>query len=513
MNPFDTFVRRTAVVLLASASLAALSLVASPFVPAFEPRGADAQQASPPAPEAAEQLWTCGMHPQVIQDRPGQCPICRMELTPLEPAPPAATTPAASDVQLWTCGMHPQVLQDHPGECPICHMELTPLESEATSASIAGSIVTIDPVVVQNMGVRTARAVEGPLRREVRVAGFVEEAEPLLRDVNLRVSGWIQRLYAHTEGLHVGKGDPLFELYSPEVQVAVEELIALRRRRAGSPRDATLESLWQAARRKLELLGLDDTEIARVSGLERAPGTVTFRSPISGEVTEKPVVEGAAVEAGQKVLRIVDHSKVWIDARVYEQDFALVSIGQKAEARVAAQADEVYRGEIVFIHPHLDETTRTASVRMEVANPDLDLRPGMFATVVLRGELAPNAVLVPRESVIDTGDRQVTFVVGEKPGHFEPRRVRTGWTAEGGNVQVLEGVEAGEEVVVSGQFLLDAESRLQDALRKFIAQRTTAPAAPTTPTPADSASPPAHSRPAPDDLPPPAAATPGGHRH
>ncbi len=393
----------------------------------------------------------------------------------------AAQTAGAGDsahVQLWTCGMHPQVIQDHPGECPICHMKLTPLESEATDASAAGSAITIDPVVVQNMGVRTARAIEGPLVREVRVAGFVEEAQPLVHDVTSRVSGYIRRLYANTEGIHVRKGDPLYDLYSPEIQVAVEEMLALRKRGSAAHPDPTLDTIQDATLRKLSLQGLDDTEIARLSRLDHAPEVITFRSPVTGNVTEKPVVEGSAITAGQKVLRIVDHSTVWIDARVYEQDLALVSVGQKIEARVASQADKVYAGEVVFLHPHLDETTRTASVRMAVANPDFDLRPGMFATVVLRGDLAPSALLVPREAVIDTGDRQVAFVVGEKPGHFEPRRVRTGWIAEGGNVQILEGLTAGEEVVVSGQFLLDAESRLQDALRKFIAQRsTTAPTA------------------------------------
>jgi len=396
-------------------------------------------------------------------------------------ANPAAQAP---QVQLWTCGMHPQVIQDHPGDCPICHMELTPLESDATEASNAGSSITIDPVVVQNMGVRTARVAEGPLRREVRVAGFVEDAEPLIHDVSLRVSGWIQHLVANTEGLHIKKGDPLFDLYSPEIQIALEEAIALRKRRVGLVRgDATLDSLWKAALHKLALQGLDDSEIRRLSSLDRAPDSVTFRSPVTGNVTEKLIVDGSAVAAGQKLLRIINHSTIWIDARVHEQDIALVSVGQRIEARIASQADKVYAGNVIFIHPHLDETTRTGSVRMAVPNPDFELRPGMFATVMLRGELAPSAVLVPREAVIDTGDRQVAFVVGEKPGHFEPRRVRTGWVAEGGNVQIVEGLVPGEEVVVSGQFLLDAESRLQDALRKFIAQRATSAASPTAATP------------------------------
>jgi membrane fusion protein, copper/silver efflux system len=340
--------------------------------------------------------------------------------------------------------------------------------------------------------VRTARAVEGPLRRQVRVAGFVEEAQPLIHDVTLRVQGWIKHLYANTEGLHVAKGDPLFDLYSPEIQVAVEEAIALRKRRAASPHDATLEVLWNAALRKLSLQGLDDAEIQSLVRLDRAPDSVTFRSPVSGNVTEKPVVEGSALEPGAKAMRIVDHSTVWIDARVYEQDLALVSVGQKVEATVASQADTVFTGEVVFVHPHLDETTRTASVRTSVANPGMLLRPGMFATVVLTGELAPSAVLVPREAVIDTGDRQVAFVVGDKPGHFEPRRVRTGWIAEGGNVQILEGLTAGEEVVVSGQFLLDTESRLQDALRKFIAQRPTTAEAASNAAASPAPAPPAH---------------------
>jgi membrane fusion protein, copper/silver efflux system len=432
-------------------------------------------------------------------------------------AAPASAQPAptpdreAAQVQLWTCGMHPQVIQDHPGECPICHMELTPLESAATKDSTAGSVVAIDPVVVQNMGVRTARAVEGPLRREIRVAGFVAEAEPLVHDVSLRVSGWIRRLYAHTEGLHIGKGDPLFEIYSPELQVAVEELIAMRKRRAGAAGDATLDALWSATQRKLALLGIEDAEAARLSRLDRAPGTITLRSPITGEVTEKPIVEGSAFASGEKLLRIVDHSTLWIEARVYEQDFALIEVGQKAEAHVAARADRTYAGEVVFIHPHLDETTRTASVRMAVTNPALELRPGMFATVVLRGELASSAVLVPREAVIDTGDRQVAFVVGETPGHFEPRRVKTGWTAEGGNVQILEGLAAGEEVVVSGQFLLDAESRLQDALRKFIAQRPTSASHGRSGDKSNAAGVAAPNQNAGGAAPP--AAPPGGHQH
>ncbi len=375
-------------------------------------------------------------------------------------APEARPTPRK---QLWTCGMHPQILRDEPGLCPICHMKLTPVVSDAAAPS--GGAVLIDPALEQNMGLRIAEVRRADLTRRTRATGFLDQAEPNIRDVNLRVSGWIEHLYADTVGMHVAAGAPLFDLYSPELQVAVDELIASLRHGAA---DAGVGStLAQAARRKLQRYGLRPAEIDRLAALERAPRTVPFTSPITGHVTEKAVVVGAAVDAGDRVMQIVDHSTLWLDLQVHPQDLPSVAIGTTIEADVEG-ATEPVRGEIFFVHPHIDPDTRTATVRATIPNPGFRLRPGMYATAILESPVARDVLVVPREAVIDTGRRRIAFVALGN-GRFEPRDVAMGESGEGGLVAVTEGLQEGERVVTSGQFLLDAESRTQEAIRKYLA--------------------------------------------
>jgi Cu(I)/Ag(I) efflux system membrane fusion protein len=296
----------------------------------------------------------------------------------------STVSPAAHEQpdQLWTCGMHPQVIQDQPGFCPICGMALTPLKPAAPrtqSDMAAGASVTVDPVVVQNIGVRVAAVEEGPLHATIRAVGYLEEAQPNQHDVNLRVSGWIQHLYADTEGMHVHAGAPLFDLYSPELQVAVEELIAARRAsdRAVSSAVGASSGIYAAAVRKLTLLGVRDAQIQRLAQREQAPPALTFTSPISGHLVEKMIVDGSAVKAGDRILRIVDHSTLWLDAQVYEQHLAAVRLGQTVTASVAAMPGERVTGEIIFIHPHVAAMTRAAMVRIALANPSLALRPNL----------------------------------------------------------------------------------------------------------------------------------------
>ncbi len=376
----------------------------------------------------------------------------------------AASTPARK--QLWTCGMHPNVIRDEPGLCPICHMKLTPLATDGARA--ADDTIRIDPAVVQNMGVRVAAARRGTLRRTVRATGTLDEAEPKVHDVALRVSGWIERLHADTVGMHVTAGDPLFELYSPELQVAVDELIASRRTGTEVPA-GTRDVLAQATRRKLERFGLRAADIDRLAGLSQAPRTITFSSPITGHVTEKLVVAGAAVQAGERVLRIVDHSTLWLDLRVHPQDLAGVALGAAVTATIEGATGDDVTGIVTFIHPHVDPATRTATVRAAIANPELRLRPGMYATGRVVGVVADDVLLVPREAVIDTGMRRILFVaLGD--GRFAPREVEVGAAGDDGLVEVRRGVTDGEQVVTSGQFLLDAESRIQEAIQKHLTE-------------------------------------------
>ncbi len=447
--------------------------------------------ASTPADRAGpRQLWTCSMHPQVIREAPGLCPICHMKLTPLNVATGSASaassasapsdgTTAGRKVKYWWDPMlSPPYISDRPGKSPM-GMDLVPVYEDVAAAS--ANEVLIDPAVVQNMGVRVATVTEGPLDRSLRLVGYLDEAEPNVHDVNLRVSGWIRRLHANTEGQHVMAGDPLFDLYSPELQVAIEELITSRRAvsdLASGAKDAWSETaggLFSAATQKLELLGLERAQIEALAKLDHAPETVTFVSPIMGHVTEKLVVEGAAVKAGDRVLRIVDHSTLWLNAQVFEKDLQFVQLGAKVEATIASRPGEPVHGAVIFVHPHVDMTTRTGIARIAIENPTLDLKPGMYAVVHVRSRVAERAVLVPREAIIDAGDRQVAFIA-RAVGKFEPRPVRMGPAGDDGMVSVLEGLAPGDVVVTSGQFLLDSESRMREAINKFLAEKRDATA-------------------------------------
>lgn len=422
----------------------------------------------------AKQLWTCGMHPQVIQDKPGLCPICNMALEPLKADVSGGKT-ASTERKVkywWDPMMNPPYISSQPGRSPM-GMDLVPVYEDEI---MAGTAVQIDPVVVQNMGIRVAPVERGPVHRSARVVGFLQESQPNTREVSLRVSGWIEKLHADTEGMLLTKGDPLFELYSPEIKVAIEEVISGRRSiesmGAGADEMARQsgQTVLNASREKLLLWGLDAEEIERLSKLEKAPRTVVFRSPITGHLVEKMIVQGTMVKMGERALRIVDLSTLWLDTQVFAQDLPLVKIGQKVTATVESQAGKPLEGQIVFIHPRIDPMTRTATVRVALPNADLALRPGMYATAHITTELFRDALLVPREAVLDTGDRQVAFVV-TGGGQFEPRKVKLGQSSSDGNVQVLEGLAPGEMVVTSGQFLLDSESRMREAIQKHLAAK------------------------------------------
>ncbi len=401
------------------------------------------------------------------------CSIRLVAVAILVTVPPLAggidVAVAQEDVQLWTCGMHPQVIQDKPGNCPICGMALTPLK---VGDSAGDSFLLIDPHMVQNMGLRTAPVVEGALYTRVRAVGYLAEPESKQIDISLRVSGWIEKLYANVEGMHVEAGAPLFDLYSRELQVAVEELIAARRSHGGrGASDGPLGSLYVSAQRKLALMGLSHEQVERLAGAEHAPSSITFYSPISGHVTEKAVSAGSAVQAGDRVLRLNDRSTMWLDLQVYEQDLPLVRVGEEVTAAVGSLPGVRLQGEIAFVHPHLDPVSRTARARLVLDNRDGQLRQGMFASAEIRAKVAEQALMVPREAVIDTGTRQLTFVaLGE--GRFEPREVTMGVSGEAngetGWVQIVGGLAAGDKVVTSGQFLLDGESRMREAIRKHL---------------------------------------------
>lgn len=376
-----------------------------------------------------------------------------------------STAPAAAGAERWTCSMHPQVLQDKPGICPICFMKLVPVRK----AGDAPGVITIDPVLTQNMGLRTAVVEEGPLTLAIRAVGAFREAEPLRHDVAPRVSGWIEKLHADTEGARVRKGDLLFELYSPDLLVAQQELLAAQRalKRLPEKADALLradaERLLETSKERLRLLDVPAEAVEDILASGAPRRAIPFRSPADGFVLEKQAVEGAAVEASKTLFRIVDLSTLWLEAQIYEPQLAHVEPGRAATARALGR---VFPGQVIFVSPRVDPMTRTAVARLAFPNPDYVLKPGLYASIELAAPVSEKAVLAPREAVIDTGTRQVAFVM-KGAGRFEARQVRMGAEDGAGRVQILSGLARGEVVVVSGQFLLDAESRMREAIRKL----------------------------------------------
>lgn len=372
------------------------------------------------------------------------------------------------DKELWTCGMHPRVIQDKPGDCPICHMKLTPLRRDITAGDAPGT-VTIDPAVVQNMGVRLAKVEEAPLTRTLRLTGFISVAAPHVHDVTPRVAGWVGRLRVSTEGQAVAKGEKLFELKSPELQAATDEAIVARRAADAAPGNPATAALRDAALRRLAILGLAPADAETLSKLDRAPEDFPILSPATGRVLGKIIVEGSPVRADTPVFAIADHRELWLDGQAFETDLPFIAEGADAEAEVAAIPGKTFSGKITFLAPQVDALTRTAPVRMTLPNPDGLLRPGMYATLRIRSRLADRAVLAPLETVLDTGERRVAFVA-KGGGRFEPRVVRTGPTDDAGRISITAGLSPGEEVVSGGRFLIDSESRMKEALAKFVSE-------------------------------------------
>ncbi|HEX8796097.1 MAG TPA: efflux RND transporter periplasmic adaptor subunit, partial [Polyangiaceae bacterium] len=391
---------------------------------------------------------------------------------------------APGEIDHYTCSMHPSVKQQGPGKCPVCGMDLVPVTKEQQEQGV----VTIDEARRQLIGVRTAKVTRAPMRHAFRAVGVVSYDESSLSDVNLKVRGWITKLYVNETGQRVARGQALFDLYSPELYNAEQDfLLALQ----GSGGIATadggggsrVEGLARAARQRLRLLGLGDAQIDAI-GQKGAPmENVAFTSPASGFVIEKNVVEGASVEPGTRLYRIAALSKVWIEADVYESDFANVRVGQAADVTLDYLPGRSYEARVQYVYPYLDPKARTGRVRVELTNKDLVLRPGMYATVSLSADLGTR-IQVPSAAVVYTGPRRLVFVdLGQ--GRFKPQEVQVGLESDGA-YEVLSGLQPGDMVATSGVFLIAAEARISTAAKYWESPSAAPDAAPPQPMPSTS---------------------------
>jgi Cu(I)/Ag(I) efflux system membrane fusion protein len=368
---------------------------------------------------------------------------------------------------LYTCGMHPQVVQDHPGNCPICGMRLTPIRKDGADAPATGAGATgivIDPVTRQNMNIQTSIIQRGPLHRTIRTVGTIDYNETALADVTTKYRGWIEKLYVDATGQLVHKGEPMFEVYSPELYTIENEyLLALN---GGTTNEAGQAALREAAARKLQFYDISDEQIAELEKTRTAAKTLKVSAPMDGFVAEKLVVQGQMVDAGMQLYRLADLGIVWVFAEIYEQDLPVVAIGQEAVVKLSSLPDREFRGRVTYVYPTVDEKTRTARVRMEFENPGYFLKPGMFVSVEINAPAAAPVLLVPDSAVLRSGAGNTVFIARDG-GRFEARNVVLGADAGGGLDEVLSGLGEGDRVVTSGQFMLDSESQLREAIDKM----------------------------------------------
>jgi membrane fusion protein, copper/silver efflux system len=430
---------------------------------------------------SARTQYQCPMHPTVVQDHPGDCPICGMKLVAMQAGPggvaigPAkeAAAGAAPARATYQCPMHPTVVQDHPGDCPICGMKLVAMQagpggapaSDAATTPSGLATVSIDPQRQQLIGLRTASVTRGPVGGNVRTIGRVAMDQTRVKHVNVKVAGFVERIFVDFIGKPVRAGDPLFTLYSPDLVSAQNEyLLALHTHRALSGAGAgggAGDDLVASSRRRLKLWDVTDAEIEELERTGKPKKTLTIYSPIAGVVNQKTIVEGMTVEAGGMPYEIVDLSLVWVLADVYESELARVHVGDRGTLQLEAYPGRTFEGKVVFIDPTLDPRTRTAKARLEFQNPTGELKPELFGNVRLRG-VQRDGLRIPVDAVVPTGAESVVFVaLGD--GKFQPRAVLLG-QGDGEQVEVLAGLAEGDSVVTRANFLVDSESRLKASL-------------------------------------------------
>jgi len=409
-------------------------------------------------------LYTCGMHPQVIQDHPGNCPICGMKLTPIrnQAATAGSTATGERKIRYYKSTMMPGEVRQTPGKDSM-GMDMVPVYEEPGPATNT-SAISIDAVTMQNMNLKTTEIVRGPLRKLINTVGTIDYNETALADVTTKFKGWIEKLHVDATGELVHKGEPLFEIYSPELYSAqAEYLLALSQ---SSTNDPGAMQLRETAANKLKFYDVSESQIAELEKTRQPSKTLEFVAPMDGFVIEKMAVQGQMVDAGMKLYRLADLGIVWVFAQIYEQDLPYIQLGQEAVVKMASMPDREFRGRVTFIYPNVDEKTRTAKVRLEFENPGYFLKPGMFVSVQIASELEPSALQVPDSAVLRSGQKNTVFVALGN-GKFDPRTVVVGAEGENGMLEVISGLSEGERVVSSGQFMLDSESQLNEAIEKM----------------------------------------------
>ena len=385
---------------------------------------------------------------------------------------------AEKKIKYWVAPMDPTYIRHEPGKSPM-GMDLIPVYEDETQS---GSTISIDPVTAQNMGVRTAQVTKGDISRRIRTVGLIAYEESKQYSVNAKIAGWVEKLHVNQTGQSVKKGEPLLEIYSPELVTAQQELILAKQNldalsASSFPEIAAgARSLLEASRRRLALWDISKDQIARIEKSGQVQKSLTLKAPYDGIVSQKMVNEGMYVKPGAPLFEISDLSHVWVYADLYESELPFVKVGQPASVTLPYVGEKPRSAKVDYLYPYVDAKTRTVKARLEFANSDLSLRPDMYVNVEIQAEHRNNVLSVPSEAVLNSGDKQTLFVA-LGGGKYVPRTVKTGVQSDDGKVEIITGVNEGERVVTSAQFMLDSESHLREAIAKMLEPEPETPAA------------------------------------
>ena len=384
----------------------------------------------------------------------------------VHPQEKTGQSPSAGEIEYYQCGMHPQIIRDQPGKCPICGMTLTPVYKN-NGAAMDG-IVRIDPAMVQNIGVKTEVVMKRKLSHTIRTTGRIEYDETKQTVITTKFSGYIEKLYVDFTGLQVQKGQPLFEIYSPELVATQQEYLQAIRysntmKAAGdSGIPGSTDDLLQSARKKLSFLDISPAQVTALEKSGEVQKTLTVYSPFSGIITEKNIFDGMQIQAGMDLLKLADMSGMWVIADIYENELSRVKTGAEATIDLPFDAGKSLQGKVSYIYPYLNDQSRTAKVRIKFSNEKQLLKKDMYVTVNIVPVAPVSMVAVPVQSVIHSGVRDVV-VLALGDGKFRSADVKLG-SLEDGYYEVISGVNEGDTIVTSSQFLIDSESNLNAGL-------------------------------------------------
>ncbi|HUJ10834.1 MAG TPA: efflux RND transporter periplasmic adaptor subunit [Verrucomicrobiae bacterium] len=431
------------------------------------------QRSNTPTVRHSDAKYHCARHPGVVSDKPDNCPICGMKLVLIDQSAAAGSVAPKTKI-MYRSTMNPNEVSDHPGEDSM-GMEMVPFEvEESPSVTVTGRApITVSSAERQLMGLTFGTVEKKTLERVVRTSALIVPDEKRLYRVTTKISGWVDQLFVSVTGQEVKKGDRLLTIYSPDLVSAEQEFLSAlaTEKKLANSSDADTASggrtLLAAARRRLQLWDISDAQIDRLAQTGEVEKYLTLYSPANGWVTEKNVLAGQKIMPSDSLLVVADLTKVWGDADIYESDLPYIKVGTPIEVTLPYWPDKVFKGEMSFLYPYLDPSTRTLKARLQIDNPELLLKPQMYANARLAYRLS-GELAVPDTAALQTGEHTYAFRDGGN-GRLIPVEIKTGIRSDG-YYEVLSGLNEGDRVVTSADFLIDSESSMKAAMAAMAGQ-------------------------------------------